>query len=305
MEGGTVNFQIHIENLIIETSLKIVNCPDEFYSSRILDSRNRDKLKITIGYLYGDLMNIYGDTGNIIALKKRALWRGIEIEIKNISIKDRIPTSDVGTQIDLYFFGGGQDQAQQLVASDLESSGKGKVIKAEIERGVPLLSVCGGYQLLGEYYKPHQGPKLKGIGLFPAYTEAGNDRMIGNIIIKLVSDSFIVSSKNDEPTNKLPNNFLVGFENHSGKTYLKKAASPLGIVVKGFGNNGQDQTEGCVYKNAIGCYMHGSLLPKNPKLADWFLQKALEVKYGKKIELKPLDDTLELQAHQKAISKFS
>ena len=242
-------------------------------------------MKLTIGYLYGGLMNIYGDTGNIIALKKRAEWRGIEVQIKNISIGDQIPTSDVGTRIDIYFFGGGQDQQQEIVARDLQK--KAKVLKAEIEKGVPLLSICGGYQLLGEYYKPHKGPKLPGIGLFQAYTVAGNKRMIGNIVI----DSMFGK--------------LVGFENHSGKTFLKQGTTPLGKIVRGYGNNGQDKTEGCIYKNAIGCYMHGSLLPKNPKLADWLLKKALEVKYGKEIELKPLDDNLELKAHQKAINKFS
>lgn len=243
-------------------------------------------MKLTIGHLYGDLMNIYGDTGNIIALKKRAQWRGIDIEIKNISIQNRIPTSDVGIRIDLYFFGGGQDQAQELVAKDLMATNKRKTIKTDIERGVPLLSVCGGYQLLGDYYQPHQGPKLSGIGLFPAYTEAGNTRMVGNIVIETMFGK------------------LVGFENHSGKTYLRKGAVPLGMVIKGFGNNGTDQTEGCIYKNAIGTYMHGPVLPKNPKLADWLLKKALEAKYHKKIDLEPLDDTLESQAHQKAISRF-
>ncbi|MBI2017907.1 glutamine amidotransferase [Candidatus Daviesbacteria bacterium] len=244
-----------------------------------------EKLKLVIGYLYGDLMNIYGDTGNIIALKKRAEWRGIEVEVKNISIGDRIPTSDVGTRIDLYFFGGGQDQQQELVARDLQK--KAGALKSEIERGIPLLSVCGGYQLLGEFYKPHRGPKLPGIGLFPTYTLASYGRMIGNIVI----DSMFGD--------------LVGFENHSGKTHLKKGAIPLGLVKKGFGNNGKDKTEGCIYKNAIGCYMHGSLLPKNPKLADWLLKKALEVKYGKEIELKPLDDSLESQAHNCAVKRFS
>jgi len=243
-------------------------------------------MKLIIGYLYADLMNIYGDTGNIIALRKRAEWRGIEVEIKQISVGDRIPTSGVGKQIDLYFFGGGQDQQQGVVAKDLGESGKGKVITSEIERGVPLLSICGGYQLLGEYYKPHKGPKLPGVGLFGAYTVAGDKRMIGNITIKSMFGK------------------LVGFENHSGKTYLKKGSTPLGMVIKGFGNNGEDKTEGCTYKNAIGCYMHGSLLPKNPKLADWLLKKALEVKYGKEIELEPLDDELESQAHQNAIRRF-
>ncbi len=251
----------------------------------MLYSINNEQLtmKLIIGYLYGDLMNIYGDSGNIIALKKRAEWRGIEVEIRNISIKDKLEKGDA----DIFFFGGGQDQAQELVSGDLISSGKEKIIKSEAERGVPLLAICGGYQLLGEYYQPHNGPKLLGISLFPAYTLASFDRMIGNLVI----DSMFGP--------------LVGFENHSGKTYLKKEATPLGMVKKGFGNNGISKAEGCIYKNAVGCYMHGSLLPKNPKLADWLLQKALELKYGKKIELKPLDDSLEFQAHNTAVKRFS
>lgn len=244
-------------------------------------------MNLTIGYLYGDLMNIYGDIGNIIALKKRAEWRGIKVKLINISINSRFHLRGESTKPDLYFFGGGQDQAQELVSKDLIKSEKGKVIKKEVERGIPLLSVCGGYQLLGEYYKPHKGPKLPGTNLFPIYTLASHDRMIGNIVIESMFGK------------------LVGFENHSGKTYLKKGALPFGMINNGFGNNGADKTEGCLYKNAIGCYMHGALLPKNPKLADWLLRKALEVKYGKEIELRSLDDTLELQAQSKAIQKFS
>ena len=239
-------------------------------------------MKLTIGYLYGDLMNIYGDTGNIIALKKRAEWRGIEVVVKNFSTADKMNNGGA----DLMFFGGGQDLQQELVAKDLQK-GKGKIIKQEVERGVPLLAICGGYQLLGEYYKPDQGPTLKGIDLFPAYTVASHDRMIGNIVI-------------DSPFGK-----LVGFENHSGKTYLKENSKPLGKVKKGFGNNGEDKSEGCIYKNAIGCYMHGSLLPKNPQLADWLLQKALEVKYKREIKLETLDDSLENKAQESAIQKFS
>lgn len=249
-------------------------------------------MKLIIGYLYGDLMNIYGDTGNIIALKKRTQWRGIDVEVKNISTGGKLKKGET----DIYFFGGGQDQAQGIVATDLVKSGKGKVIKSEVERGVPLLAICGGYQLLGEYYTPHKGPKLEGVGLFPTYTIASHNRMIGNIVINVHSSQFTV---------KLTNNYLVGFENHSGKTYLRKVAKPLGKVISGFGNNGEDQTEGCVYKNAIGCYMHGSLLPKNPELADWLIQKALETKYGKGVQLKPLDDSFENQAHIAAIQKFS
>lgn len=228
-------------------------------------------MKLTIGYLYPDLMNIYGDTGNIIVLQKRAEWRGIKVKIKKISLKEKVKKGEC----DIYFFGGGQDQAQGLVAKDLIK--KGHFIKQEVERGVPLLAICGGYQLLGEYYKPHNSPKLHGVGLFPAYTVAGSKRMIGNIVIETMFGK------------------LVGFENHSGQTYLKKEGMSLGLVTRGFGNNGQDKSEGCVYKNAIGCYMHGSLLPKNPHLADWLLEKALNIK------LPPLDDSLELQAHKEAI----
>ncbi len=257
------------------------------------------RMNLVIGYLYGDLMNIYGDTGNILALQKRSEWRGIEVKVKNISIGDSLKRGSA----DIYFFGGGQDQSQVEVAKDLQK--KGSVLKAEIERGVPLLSICGGYQLLGHYYqqavtssyqpllplktigsKPQNGPKLEGIGLFDAYTLASTERMIGNIVI-------------NSETGR-----LVGFENHSGKTYLNKGAKPFGQVIKGFGNNGEDKSEGCIYKNAIGCYMHGSLLPKNPELADWLIMKALEVKYGKKIDLKKLNDEFELQAHRKAIQRF-
>lgn len=237
-------------------------------------------MKIVIGYLYGDLMNIYGDTGNIICLKKRCEWRGIEVEVKQITIGDSLKK---GTA-DLFFFGGGQDQAQSEVSQDLVK--KSGLLKSEIERGVPLLSICGGYQLLGKYYEPFEGKKLEGVGIFQAYTKASNDRMIGNIVIK---------SEFGE---------LVGFENHSGKTFLDKDAQALGQIIKGSGNNGEDKTEGCIYKNAIGCYMHGSLLPKNPQLADWLIQKALEIKHKKKVELKHLDDQLENKAHDYAVKKF-
>lgn len=245
--------------------------------------------QLTIGYLYPDLMNIYGDTGNIIALQKRAQWRGIKIKIKNITIGDRLKAGEC----DLYFFGGGQDQGQVEVAKDI-ANGKGKLIKTELDRGVPSLSICGGYQLLGAYYKPQKGPKIPGLGFFPTYTQAGEKRMIGNIVVQLSHPE--LDSGSDIK--------LIGFENHSGKTFLDKKATPLGKVIKGFGNNGQDQTEGIIYKNSIGCYMHGSLLPKNPVLADWLIQKALEIKYGKTVELEPLDDTLETLAHTKTVKRF-
>jgi lipid II isoglutaminyl synthase (glutamine-hydrolysing) len=189
---------------------------------------------------------------------------------------------------------------------DLISSKKGSTLKQDVERGIPLLSICGGYQLLGEYYKSGKGSILKGVGLFPAFTLASERRMIGNIIVDPDTQFDIPIIKNtNQVINKPTNRLLVGFENHSGKTYLEKGATPLGKVLNGFGNNGEDKTEGCVYKNAIGCYMHGSLLPKNPQLTDFLIKKALEVKYGKKISLKFLDDSLETQAHQKAVNLFA
>lgn len=259
------------------------------------------KQKLTIGYLYPDLMNIYGDTGNIICLTKRCEWRGIEVEVKNISIGDNLKAGEC----DLFFFGGGQDQSQSAVAKDLKT--KAETLKNEIGRGVPLLSICGGYQLLGEYYQPFEGARLQGVGIFPAYTKASNDRMIGNIVIKLSAFSDQTSAKQERADSRklTTESLLIGFENHSGKTYLKRDAQSLGKVIKGFGNNGEDSKEGCLYKNAIGCYMHGSLLPKNPELADWLIQKALEVKYKEEISLKPLEDKLESQAHKTAIQQFS
>ncbi len=245
-------------------------------------NNKKETISITIGYLYGDLMNIYGDNGNIITLKKRLEWRGVECNVVNISLNDSLKKGD----IDLYFFGGGQDQSQVRVSEDIQ--GKASVLKSDVERGVPLLSICGGYQLLGDYYKPHKGPKLGGIGIFQAYTDASFDRMIGNIVIE--TDVF---------------GTLVGFENHSGKTFLKKGAQALGTVTSGCGNNGADGLEGCIYKNAIGCYMHGSVLPKNPKLADWLIIKALETKYGKDVVLENLDDALENRAHETALELFS
>ncbi len=238
-----------------------------------------NNMKLTIGYLYGDLMNIYGDTGNIIALQHRSKLRSIEADVRIISIDSSYKPGDV----DILFFGGGQDESQVAVAHDLQKQ-KGEIIKKEIERGIPLLSICGGYQLLGEYYQPLVGAKLEGTGLFPAYTTAGDKRMIGNIVI-------------DSDFGK-----LIGFENHSGKTFLNHGATALGTVTKGFGNNGVDPTEGCRYNNAIGCYMHGSLLPKNPVLTDWLITTALSVKYKKEIKLKEVDAELEEKARKHFLS---
>jgi lipid II isoglutaminyl synthase (glutamine-hydrolysing) len=237
-------------------------------------------MNLRIGWLYGHEMNIYGDRGNVLALAKRAEWRGIPAEIVTIGIGEPIS----GQEIDLFFWGGGQDREQIAVAADLQSA-KGRDLKAAIEDSVPILAVCGGYQLLGHYYRPHGEPDLPGIGALDIVSEAGSERFIGNVVV----DSPEFGS-------------LVGFENHSGLTYLGNGVPPLGTVRVGNGNNGADGQEGARYRNAIGCYLHGSLLPKNPVLADWLITAALKRKYGQ-ADLQGLDDRVEMRAHDRVVRR--
>lgn len=236
--------------------------------------------RLVIGWLYGTKMNIYGDRGNVVALEKRAQWRGIDVEVREIGMGEAIPAD-----IDIFFWGGGQDQEQVAVARDIAGA-KGHAIRTAIDNGAAMLAVCGGYQLLGHGYQPHDGELLPGVGLFDATSIAGPTRFIGNVVIE--SDEF---------------GSLVGFENHSGLTHLQNDCPPLGKVVVGKGNNGSDGTEGAIYKNAIGCYLHGSLLPKNPRLADWLLQAGLRHRFGEDVVFPILDDALEHAAHANATSR--
>ncbi len=233
---------------------------------------------LKIGWLYPTKMNIYGDRGNVIALKKRAEWRGIPAEVVEIGIGDPVP-DDIG----VFFFGGGQDQEQVAVANDLQGA-KGAAIAAAIEDGAAMLAVCGGYQLLGHEYRPHDAAPLPGIGVFDLVTVAGSERFIGNVVI---------DSEWGE---------LVGFENHSGLTHLGPAQSPMGRVRVGRGNNGKDGTEGARYKHAVGCYLHGSLLPKNPALADWLIEAGVR-RFAAEVVMAALDDGLELTAHRSAVER--
>ncbi len=235
-------------------------------------------MRLTIAWLYGGSMNIYGDRGNVLALAQRARWRGIDADIRDIGVGDPIPD-----EADLFFFGGGQDQEQVAVSRDLQGA-KGEAIKAAVEDGAAVLSVCGGYQLLGHEYRPHDAAPLPGIGLFDAVSVAGSERFIGNVVVDTEFGS------------------LVGFENHSGLTHLGPNAKPLGTVRVGRGNNGTDGAEGAIYKHAVGCYLHGALLPKNPRFADWLLEKALSRRHGS-VALEPLDDGLELAAHASAAER--
>lgn len=236
-------------------------------------------------------MDTYGDKGNILAIKYRCQKRGIKVNITQITISDELLTV-----YDLYFFGGGQDQAQNIVSKDL--SKKSGALKSAIEEGSVLLSICGGYQLLQKYFLTKDDKTLPGIGIFNAYTKASGIRMMQNSLIE-INPKILNEIKAVYPTTI---STLVGFENHSGQTFLEEGTTALGTVLAGSGNNGQDKLEGAIYKNAFGCYLHGSLIPKNPHFADFLISKALEKKYGN-VNLKPLDDWLEWQAHEQAVNR--
>jgi CobQ-like glutamine amidotransferase family enzyme len=228
---------------------------------------------IRLVHLYPDLMSVYGDRGNVLTLVRRAEWRGIPVEVHELSLGDRLDPREA----DLIFFGGGQDREQAVVSQDFLRQ-KGEAVKQAVEWGAALLSVCGGYQLLGTSYTTVDGQQLPGAGLFDARSVPGPKRHIGNVLVETDLAGQVRT--------------LVGFENHSGRTYLGPGVRPLGRTVVGAGNNGEDHTEGAVYKGAIGCYLHGSLLPKNPWLADHLLATALCHRTGEPAQLSPLDDRL-------------
>ncbi len=234
-------------------------------------------MDLRICHVYGDLMCIYGDRGNVLTLRRRCEWRGIDVTIETVSAGERLDPE----RYDLYFFGGGQDAQQDIVAEDLRA-GNGDALREAVAGGAAILSVCGGYQLLGHFYRPFEGPELAGLGILDVHTVAGGTRFIGNVL-----------ALGEQP--------LVGFENHSGRTFLGPAAIPLATIVVGAGNNGEDGTEGAVQGKAIGTYLHGSLLPKNPWLADRVIAWGLERRHGA-AELTPLDDTLESAAREAAMA---
>lgn len=239
-------------------------------------------LKLTLAHLYPDLLNIYGDFGNVLTLKNRCQWRNIELEVVKISLGDQIDPE----KFDLYFVGGGQDKQQIDVSRELQL--QRTALHDAMNSDAVFLGICGGYQLFGNYYQPHNGARLLGIGLLDVYTVAGNKRFIGNVTAKT---EFTMPKT------------LVGFENHSGLTYLQNETKPLATVEIGAGNNNEDKTEGARYKNVFGTYLHGSFLPKNPHFADFLIKLALEKKYKDNIELQKLNDELELQAHMALINK--
>lgn len=255
------------------------------------------KYKLIIGWLYPELMSTYGDRGNIITLQKRCEWRGIDFGIKRLNLGFK--TQDL-KKCDLLFMGGAQDKQQQIVSSDLMK--KKDALREMIENNIPGLYICGAYQFLGKYYKEANGSKIAGLNIFDLYTEnpgANYPRLIGNIAIELQGVNVLSPSRCNRSYT------LVGFENHGGRTYLGKQVKPFGKVIKGFGNNGKDLTEGAIYKNTFGTYFHGPVLPKNPVFADFLIKLSLERKYQSSIDLPFLDDNLEQQAHRAILNKLS
>jgi CobQ-like glutamine amidotransferase family enzyme len=237
-------------------------------------------MKVVVGHLYPEYLNIYADRGNIAVLERRARWRGVELEYETIGLNERI----VDGRHDLFYIGGGQDREQALVAPDLAA--RSSELAEAVGAGAALLAVCGGYQLLGRFYRDRAGVELPGVGLFPLHTVAGERRMIGDVLLECEL----------EPGARRT---IAGFENHAGRTILGPEAEPLGRVVAGFGNDGASGFEGCRLKRALGTYLHGPLLPRNPWLADWLLAQALGHRSGgEPPELDDLDDGLEARAHR-------
>jgi hypothetical protein len=231
---------------------------------------------IRVAHLYPEYLNIYADRGNIAVLANRARWRGHSLEVEPISLGDDLRPG----AHDLLYIGGGQDREQALIAPDLAA--RGGAIAEAVADGAAVLAVCGGYQLLGRFYRGRDGEELPGAGLFPLETVAGERRMIGDCLLECELEPGVRRT-------------IAGFENHAGMTRLDGGAEPLGRVIAGFGNDGESGFEGARVASAVGTYLHGPLLPRNPWLADWLLARALE-HLGESPELEPLPDDLERQA---------
>jgi CobQ-like glutamine amidotransferase family enzyme len=242
---------------------------------------DQSKVVLKIGHLYPTLMSVAADRGNLFSIEKRCKWRGIATEIAPIYVKQ---TPDF-TLYDLILFHGGADREMGIAAQDIQH--KAASMREAAESNTVFLAVCAGYQLLGHSYKPFRGPELKGVGLLDLYTEGGSARFMTHMAMECAF----------EQTGK---QILVGYENHSGRTYLGSKVQPLGKVIAGWGNNGEDGSEGAIYRRVFGTYLHGPLLPKNPWFTDLLIQLALERRYGK-VELAPLDDSTETAAHDAAL----
>ncbi len=243
-------------------------------------------MELTIGWLYPKLMSTYGDRGNVICLERRCQWRGIEVTI--VSLDQQSDASQFNT-VDILVGGGAQDRQQEIVMRDLRGV-KAETLQQAIEAGTPGVFTCGAPQLLGHYYEPAVGQRIEGLGLLDLVSKhPGKDarRCIGNVVFEIATSPLAEELQTILGSKPV----ILGFENHGGRTYLGQVA-PLGKVIKGYGNNGEDGTEGAFYRHAIATYAHGPLLPKNPFVADWLIQKALQRKYNQEVSLTKLDDSL-------------
>ncbi|HEY9596442.1 MAG TPA: type 1 glutamine amidotransferase [Cyanophyceae cyanobacterium] len=260
---------------------------------------NSEELELKIGWLYPTLMSTYGDRGNVICLQKRAEWRGIKVKV--VLLDQQAPVEAMH-DVDVFMGGGAQDRQQEIVMRDLRGI-KAETLRQKIDEGTPGVFTCGAPQLLGHYYEPALGQRIEGLGLLDFVSKhPGPDarRCIGNVVFELTASP--LGQELEAMLGKKP--IVIGFENHGGRTYLGNV-EPLGRVIKGYGNNGEDGMEGAFYRNAIATYSHGPLLPKNPFIADWLIQKALTRKYQTPISLKPLDDTLATQARDAMFKRLA
>lgn len=256
-------------------------------------------LELVIGWLYPRLMSTYGDRGNVITIERRAQWRGYNVRV--VSLDQNSTAADIHS-VDIIVGGGAQDRQQEIVMRDLQGA-KAEALGDKINNGTPGVFTCGSPQLLGKYYEPALGKRIEGLGildLVSVHPGENTQRCIGNLVVEVTADR--LGRELAEMTGTKP--YLVGFENHGGRTRLGEVEA-LGRVVYGLGNNGEDGTEGAFYQNAIATYSHGPLLPKNPFVADWLIQTALRLKYEQAIALSPLDDSLALQARSAMLQRLN
>ena len=237
-------------------------------------------LKLHVVHLFPELLNLYGDSGNILVLRRRMAWRGIGCDVTEVHMGERPSLVDA----DIVFIGGGSDREQRIVCDALRA--QQEELAAYVADDGVLAAVCGGYQLLGHSYLMGD-EEVRGLSLVDLYTDRGSPRLIGNIAVE--------SRIWDQP--------IVGFENHGGRTHLADGVEPLGRVLHGYGNDGESGYEGCLYRNVLGTYVHGPLLPKNPGVADWLITRALE-RRGEPADLEPLDDAIELAANKVMLDRL-
>src|SRR3989339_1079610 len=263
----------------------------------VVKSRYNLHMTLNICWLYYDLMNTYGDYGNLLALEYRLKQLQIKTQISYFSVNS---SQSLLEKADLFLMGGAEDRQQELVAKDLVGQ-KRRILQQKIQKQVPGLYICGAYQFLGEYYLTAAAKKLNCLNFAPLSTKSAKPhqtRLIGDIVVE-------ITNPNLRPYFQQSNNrFLIGFENHNGRTYLKKRDNALGKVILGKGNNGLDHLECVFFQNTLGTYLHGPILPRNPALADVLIEKALQIKYNQVISLKPIDDQLEQQNRLRLLKEF-